>query len=351
MRRVQLSDFLNRKDYTMIIAEIGCNFEGDMEKAKEMVYAAAEAGVDAVKFQTVVPEKIATKKAEKFWEIEGCPGETQYDEFKHTYYLKYEEYVELKKLAEERNMILFSTPEDDNESIELLEKVEIPMYKVSSLNITHFPLLRRLAMTKKPIIISTGASGIGEIEEAVHIVGDAGGTDIALLHCISNYPTKDQDVNLRMISHLRQVFPEIPVGYSDHTLPEKGEGILTAAIALGARIIEKHFTWDNSRPGYDHEISVDYDGLKTMVKQIRRVEKALGAYTKKPIPSEKKARTHARRSLTAKVFIPKGKKIEREMIEIKRPAMGIEPRFINQVISRTATKDIEEDTQITWDMI
>lgn len=336
---------------TFIIAEIGCNFEGDIERAKEMIEKAAEAGVDAVKFQTVIAEKITTKTAEKFWEIEGCPGETQFEEFKQTYYLKYDEYIKLKKVAKDANLIFFSTPEDDTESIDLLEKVNIPLYKISSMNITHFLLLKRIARTGKPIILSTGASTIGEIEEAVSVIRAEGNNNIAILHCISSYPTKDEDANLRMIIHLQKVFPDIPIGYSDHTMPENGEGILTAAVSLGARIIEKHFTFDNKRPGYDHAISADYEGLKRIVTQIRRVENALGKEYKMPIESELKARLYARRSLVAAMDIPEGTIITREMVDIKRPGTGIEPRFLEIVVGRKAQKDIKADTIIKWDMI
>jgi len=337
--------------HTFIVVEIGCNFEGDLELAGEMIRKAAETGVDAVKFQTVVADKMTTKTAEKFWEIEGCMGQTQYEEFKQTYYLKYDEYMELKEVAQNAGIIFFSTPEDDSESIDLLEKIDIPLYKVSSMNITHFPLLKRIAQTRKPIIVSTGASTIGEIEKAVNIIKEEGNDQIALLHCISRYPTGDEDVNLRMITHLQEVFPYIPIGYSDHTLPENGEGILAAAVSMGARIIEKHFTFDNKRPGYDHAISADYEGIKRIVAQIRRVEKALGKEYKQPIESELKARIHARRSIVAANNIPKGTVITRKMLDIKRPGTGIEPEFLDVVVERKARTDISEDTVLQWNMI
>lgn len=342
---------LLKKDRTFIIVEIGCNFEGDIERAEEMVRVAAEAGVDAVKFQTVVAEKISTKTAEKFWEIDGCPGETQYDEFSQTYYLKYDEYMRLKGVAEDLGLVFFSTPEDDTESFDLLEKVDIPVYKVSSMNITHLPLLRLIARTGKPIIISTGASTIEEIEEAVTTIKEEGNDKIALLHCTSNYPTKDTDVNLNMITHLKEAFSNLPIGYSDHTLPEDGEGIITGAVALGAKIVEKHYTFDNTRPGFDHAISVDYEGLKRMVTQIRRIEDAMGSGEKKPIEAEMKARLHARRSLVAAVDIAEGTVITREMLDIKRPGTGIEPKCLDDVLGKKAVKDISEDTVLIWEMV
>jgi len=333
-----------------IIAEIGCNFEGDLNRAKEMIQAVAESGADAVKFQTFIPEKLASKHAQKFWEIEGCPGETQLEEFQEMPRLSFEQYAELKNKSDKLGIIFFSTPCDEA-SVDMLEKVKVPLYKISSMDITHIPLLKHVAKKGKPMIISTGASTIEEIKEAVEAIKAEGSDEIALLHCVTNYPTEDQYVNLRMIGHLREVFPDIPIGYSDHTLPQDGEGILVAAVALGAGIIEKHFTFDNKRPGYDHAISVDYAGLKRAVTQIRRVEKALGQGYKKPVESEAKSRIHARRSVVASHDIPKGTIITREMLAVKRPGTGIEPKCLDIVIGKKSKKDILADTVLNWDMI
>lgn len=333
-----------------IITEVGCNFEGDFGRAVEMVHATADAGADAVKFQTFVAERLASRSAEKFWEIEGCPGRTQLDEFRQMPSLSADEYLRLKETAEKRGLVFFSTPSDEG-SADLLEEVGVEMYKISSMDITHLPLLRHVARKGRPVIISTGASTVGEIDEALRVMADEGNTDVAVLHCTSNYPTEDRNVNLRMISHLKEVFPHVPVGYSDHTLPEDGEGIIASAVALGARIIEKHFTFDNTRPGYDHEISVDYQGLTRLVRQVRRVEEALGEAFKRPVESEARARLHARRSIVAAVSIPRGAVLTREMLAIKRPGTGIEPRFLDVVVGRTASTSIEEDAVITWEML
>lgn len=333
-----------------VIAEIGCNFEGDIKRAKEMIRVASEAGIDAVKFQTFVPSKLTSKHAKKFWEIEGCPGKTQLEEFMQMPRLTLKQYQELKKTADKHGIIFFSTPCDEG-SVDLLEQINVPLYKVSSMDITHIPLLKYIARKGKPVVISTGASTITEIREAVKAAEEEGNKNIALLHCISNYPAKDTDVNLRMIAHLKEAFPKLPVGYSDHTIPKNGEGILSAAVALGAVIIEKHFTFDNTRPGYDHEISIDYGEAKQIVTQIRRVENALGSHKKKPVGSEVKARLHARRSVVADVFIAKGSFIKKNMLSIKRPATGIAPKFIAAVIGLRAKRDIKEDDAIKWDML
>lgn len=341
-----LNERLNQKVF--IIVEIGCNFEGDIDRAAEMIRAAAAAGVDAVKFQTFVPEKLCAKSAEKFWEIDGCPGETQLEEFQEAPILSLEEYKHLQQVAEGAGVIFFSTPEDEG-SADLLESLDVPLFKISSMNITHIPLLKHVARKKKPIILSTGASTIGEIDLAVKTLYEAGCPEVVLLHCITNYPTLDENVNLRMISHLRKIFPNIPIGYSDHTLPENGEGILAAAVALGARVLEKHFTFDQARPGYDHKISSDYLNIRRVVAQVRRVEAALGNRIKAPAPSEAKARLHARRSVVVSRDVRKGTVLSVDMLEVKRPGTGIEPAFLEKVIGMRINKDVEADTILTWD--
>lgn len=332
------------------IAEAGCNFEGDIRRAKEMIKAAASTGADAIKFQTFIPEKLVTKDAPKFWEIPGCVGKTQYEEFEEIPQLSFEEYKELKKTADANEIIFFSTPSDEK-SADMLQRLEVPIYKIGSMDITHFPLLKHIARKKKPMIISTGASTIDEVKEAVRVIETQSNHQIALLHCITNYPTRVDNVNLNMMKNLMSEFPQYPVGYSDHTKMPESEDILIAAVALGAKVIEKHFTFDKNRPGYDHEISADYSDLRKIIKSIRTVEKAMGAKTKRPIPSEKKARILARRSLVSARDIPKGITITKEMIAVKRPGTGIEPKFLGKVIGKKAKRNIKEDEVITWEMV
>jgi len=331
-----------------IIAEIGCNFEDDFKRAEEMVVTAARAGADAVKFQTFIPEKLASKDSPKFWDIEGCPGETQLEEFQAMRLLTLEEYKKLKELADWNKVALFSTPSDED-SVELLEKVGVPAYKVSSMDITHFRLLSYIAKKGKPIILSTGASTLGEIKEAVSVIESQGNQQIIILHCITNYPTKIENVNLRMILHLKREFPEYPIGYSDHTEGEESILVLSAAVALGAQVIEKHFTFDKCRPGYDHQISADPDDLKRIVANCRVIEKALGKEAKSPIDSEAKARKYARRSLVATRTLKKGIVLDRSMIEIKRPGTGITPNEIEKALGKTIMNNIDKDNVIRWD--
>ena len=348
MSTFNLDSVLREKIF--LVLEIGCNYENDLEKAKEMIRYAAEQGADAVKFQTFIAEKVFSTHAEKFWDIEGCPGDTPLDEFRLMPHLTKNQYLMLKDEAEKAGVIFFSTPEDET-SFELLNDIGVPLWKISSMNITHKPLIDLCAATQRPILLSTGASTIPEIFQAVEWIENHGNHNIVIMHCISNYPTMDSNANLRMINHIQKCFPEYWVGYSDHTLPNDGEGVITAAVACGAKVIEKHYTWDSTRPGYDHQISVDYRGVRRLITQIERVNSALGSERKQPIEAEAKARIHARRSVTANEHIPRGTRIEKRMLEIKRPSYGIAPQFLEHVVGRVAIVDISYDTQIKWEMI
>lgn len=341
---------IGKDEPVFVIAEIGCNFEGDIDRAKEMIKAATNAGVDAVKFQTFIPKKLASKCAEKFWEIEGCPGETQLEEFLQMPLLTFEQYKVLQAEANKSGIIFFSTPSDED-SADMLEKLDIPLYKISSMDITYIPLLRHIARKKKPIILSTGASTIDEIKEAVDAIESENNDQIILLHCITNYPTAPENVNLNMMKHVMEAFPQYPIGYSDHTRMPESADILVAAVTMGAKVIEKHFTFDKSRLGYDHEISADYEDMKKIINSFRVVENAMGSWIKKPTASEEMARKWARRSLVAKINISKGSVITEDMIAIKRPGTGIEPKFLKDMLGKKAGKDIVEDEVITWELI
>jgi len=334
-----------------VIAEIGCNFEDSFERAKEMICAAAVSGADAVKFQTFIPELLVTRTAPKFWDIEGCPGETQFEEFKEMFQFSFEQYTELKELAESKGLVFFSTPNDE-QSANMLEQLNIPIYKISSMDITHLPLIEHIAKKGAPIILSTGASTIAEIRDAVETIEAVNREKITLLHCITNYPTAIDNVNLSMITDIKKEFPRCNVGYSDHTKMPHSADIIAAAVAIGAQVIEKHFTFDKLRPGYDHEISADYDDLKAMVASIVVIEKSLcRGQLKMPLPAEEKARKWARRSVVAKKAIQKGETISKDALIIKRPGTGIPPKFLAQTVGKTAKQNILEDQVITYDMI
>lgn len=347
-----------------VIAEAGCNHENDFDRAKEMVAAAAQAGADAVKFQTFNPDTLVTRDAPKFWDIPG-PGNTQYEEFVDAMpRFTPEQYRELIALADRHGILFFSTPCDEA-WVDSLDGLGVALFKIASMDITHLPLLRHVARKGKPIILSTGASYLQEVRAAIEAICKEGNDRIALLHCVSSYPTNPADVNLRMMQGLAAEFPECVIGYSDHTLPETGlcaeaRGGASAgaglcvpllAVAAGAQVIEKHFTFDRTRAGYDHEISADYAGFKEMVARFRAVERIMGRTEKVPTSSEERARRWGRRSLVAKVPIPQGTRITPEMLAVKRPGTGIDPKFLPQILGKSAASDICEDQVVTWEAI
>lgn len=327
-----------------IMAEAGVNHNGSLERAYEHIREAKKAGCDAIKFQTYSAEKLTTKKAPKYWKV-GDDDLSQYetfsklDAFPLTYYQKCVTY------AKKQGIMFFSTP-FDVDSVDLLEKIKVPAYKIASADITFFPLLKKVAKTKKPIIMSTGASTLGEIEEAVEYVRSFGNNKIMLLHCILSYPTEAEDANLLMIDDLERAFPDIPIGFSDHTFDP-----LTPAFAVmrGARIIEKHYTVDKSLPDSpDHKLGVDPDELKQLCDAVRLAEKSLGQSHRVLLKSEIPARKLARRSLTSAALIKKGTVITEKMLIGKRPGTGIPTKFMDAVVGRVARKDIPEDTTLTW---
>lgn len=333
-----------------VIAEAGCNHENDFGRAKEMVAAAAQAGADAVKFQNFNPDTLVTRDAPKFWDIPG-PGSTQYEEFVDAMpRFTPEQYRELITLADRHGILFFSTPCDEA-WVDSLDRLGIRLFKIASMDITHLPLLRHVARKGKPVILSTGASYLEEVRAAVEAIRGEGNSQIGLLHCVSSYPTDPADVNLRMMQGLVANFPECVIGYSDHTLPETGFCVPSLAVAAGAQVIEKHFTFDRSRSGYDHEISADYAGFKEMVERFRAVERLLGETEKAPTASEERARRWGRRSLVAKVPIPQGTRITPDMLAVKRPGTGIDPKFLPQVLGKSAASDIREDQVVTWEAI
>lgn len=335
---------------TFVIAEAGCNHENDVARAREMIIKAAEAGADAIKFQSFTPETLVTRDAPKFWDIPG-PGSTQYEEFVDAQpRFTLAQYQELMTLAARHGILCFSTPCDEA-WVDVLDALGVPLFKIASMDITHVGLLRHVARKGKPVILSTGASNLEEIREAVAAMQQEGNQDIVLLHCISAYPTPPAEVHLRMMQHLAVEFPQCVIGYSDHTLPDRPLLVPTMAVAAGACVVEKHFTFDRSRPGYDHAISADYPGLARMLAECREVERMLGRATKAPTEAEARARAFGRRSVVASVTIPQGVRIAPEMLAIKRPGTGIEPKFLEQVVGKIARRDIAQDQVLGWEAL
>ena len=346
MKKIKIGNkFIGENEPCFIVAEAGANHDSILERGKELIRKAVEGGADAIKFQTYVSGKLTTKTAQKYWK-DDKPKETQYQVFNKLDKLTKNDWKELIKLCNELGIIFLSTPFDE-ESADFLEDLGVPAFKIASADITHLPFLKHVAKKGLPMIVSTGMATTDEIKEAVEVIKSTGNENIILLHCIISYPTAPEDANLRTIKTLQTSFPSIPIGFSDHTI---GISVPTAAVALDAKMIEKHFTIDKSLPGSpDHCLSVDPEDLKLMVDSIRTVEKALGSAIKRPIEAEREGLKYARRSIVANVCIPKGTKITKRMIAIKRPGTGIQPKYINKILGRIAKGDIEEDEVLNWD--
>lgn len=326
-----------------IIAEAGINHNGDIGLAKKLIDVAREAGADAVKFQTFKTEEVVSKEAKKadYQKVTTGAEESQFDMIKKLE-LAENDFEELFARAQGKGIIFLSSPFDKG-SVDLLDELGVPAFKVASGEITNYPLLRHVARKKKPIILSTGMSTLEEIGEALEVIRGEGAEEIVLLHCISCYPAKIEDMNLKAMETLRHAF-KLPVGLSDHTL---GITIPIAAVALGACVIEKHFTLDKNLPGPDHKASLEPDELKQMVKAIRDVEKALGNGIRKPTVEEEEIKKIVRRSIIARVNIPEGTVITEEMLGVKRPGNGIEPKYLGHIIGRAAEVTIKKDEIIT----
>lgn len=330
-----------------IIAEAGVNHNGSAETARRMIDAAAAAGANAVKFQTFKAEALTTRKAEKaaYQKRATGTGETQYEMLKRLE-LSYEQQIEIAKYCAEREVVFLSTP-FDRESVDFLEELGVPAYKISSGEVTNLPLLDYIARKGKPMLISTGMSTLGEVEEAVETVRKAGNEQIILLHCTSSYPASYQDVNLRAMLTLKEAF-HLPVGYSDHTL---GIEVALAAVALGARVIEKHFTLDRNMPGPDHMASLEPEELKRMVHGIRCVEAALGDGRKRCTAAEEEVKKAARKSIVAACTIPPGTTIREELLAVKRPGTGLPPKFISLLVGRRTKREVPKDALIDLSML
>lgn len=348
---------IEERSRPFVIAEIGVNYYDIAQKeqidpldaAKMMVTAAADAGADAVKFQTYKAENLASRCSPAYWDTSKEKTRSQYEFFKKFDSFGEDEYRELAHFSREQEVVFLSTP-FDFEAADMLDDL-MPIFKVSSSDITNTPFIRYIARKQKPVFLSTGASTIVEIDEAIKTIEQEGNDRIVVMHCILNYPTAYKDANLGMISHLRRVYPGYPVGYSDHTLPDPQMSVLTTAVILGAQVIEKHFTLDKTLPGNDHYHAMDPDDLRLFVKNLQFIQEITGETEKRPLESEMPARLYARRSIVAKREIPKGTLITEDMITFKRPGTGIEPSKAGSVIGRVALDTIREDEIIVPEKI
>ncbi len=327
-----------------IIAEAGVNHNGSVELAKKLIDAACEAGVDAVKFQTFIAKNLASKKASKaeYQKETTDKTESQFDMLKKLE-LDADTHKELISYCKTKNIMFLSTP-FDHDSIELLNDLGLEIFKIPSGEITNLPYLRQIGKLNKKVILSTGMADIGEIEDALDILVDAGTKkeNITVLHANTMYPTPMEDVNLKAMVTIGNSF-EIAYGYSDHTL---GIEVDIAAVAMGASCIEKHFTLDKTMDGPDHKASLEPDELIAMVKAIRNIELALGSSIKKPSKSETPNIQIARKSIVAKTTINRGEILSEENLSIKRPGNGTSPMRWDEVVGTIATKDYQEDELI-----
>jgi len=333
-----------RIDDPYIIAEAGVNHEGNMDLAKRLIDEACEGGADAIKFQTYKADSIASKNSPAYWDLTKEPTKSQFDLFQKYDKFRKSDYEELKKHCDKVRIEFLSTP-FDVESAKFLNDL-VDVFKISSSDITNKPFIEYICQFGKPIILSTGASYLHEIQEAVEWI-DNYDIPLALLHCVLNYPTPDENANLGMITGLQQKFPDKLIGYSDHTLP-KDMKTLETAFLFGSVILEKHFTHDKTLPGNDHYHAMDKNDLKRFRQNIKRSLNLLGNFKVTALPVEEQARKNARRSLVTKRNIPKGKIVEYNDLTWKRPGHGISPRFIDEVIGKRTIMNIDEDVILQW---
>lgn len=314
-----------------IIAEAGSNHNGDINQAKKLVDIAVEAGVDAVKFQTFTGDKLfskhhpANKIVKKF-------------EFKLDWHKDIKEYCNNKG-------IMFMTTPFQKDAVDLLEELNVEGYKVASGDMDYYPLLDYISNTGKPIILATGMAYMDEIKQSINRIKKGKTLEIAVLHCISNYPPKDEDINLNVIKTMRKELG-IPIGFSDHSM---GITIPIAAVAMGAKIIEKHFTISRKLEGMDHFYALEPDELKEMVEGIRKVEKSMGTGIKVPVQGEFAERHYARRGIIAAYNLKAGNIIEEKHLDYVRPVNGIESRYYKEIIGRKLNKDLKQDEPVCWE--
>jgi sialic acid synthase SpsE len=335
-------------DGPYVIAEIGVNHEGDLNLAKRLIREAADAGTDCVKFQTYKADKLASKNSPSYWDLGSEPTTSQHELFKKYDKFDAPEYVALAEEATRCKVDYASTP-FDLQAVEMLAPY-VPFFKVASADITNTVLLDAIAAKGKPVIISTGATYVSEIEEAARRLRRKLPPEaIGILHCVLSYPTDNQHANLAAIPYLAQVFPEHPIGYSDHTRPDPSMLVLVRAYELGATILEKHFTHDKTLPGNDHYHAMAADDLKRFRLNVALLHQIEGAPIKTVLEVEQLSRKNARRSLVASRPLKAGQVLAAEDLAVKRPAFGLPPSALEWVVGRKLRRDLPEDDFLTFD--
>lgn len=334
-------------DRCFVIAEVGVNHDGVLEDALRLVDVAAAAGADAVKIQTFSAERLVAPTARKAeYQLKTTDaGESQLAMLKR---LELDEAAHrvVQERARQKGILFLSSPFDE-ESADLLERLPVPAFKIASGELTNLPFLRHVARKRLPMLVSTGMSTLEEVSAAVEAIRGAGDPPLALLHCVSSYPAEAADANLRAMRTLADAFG-VPVGFSDHTL---GTTVAVAAVACGARVLEKHITLDKRRPGPDHAASLEPAELDAMMSAVRDVERALGGGVKEPRPMELDVRQVARKSVTARRDLGAGTPLSADDLRVLRPGLGIPPRELERVIGRKPRAPIAAGTTITWEML
>ena len=333
----------NVKPY--FIAEAGVNHEGSLKDAKKLIDSAKSGGADAIKFQTYKANKIASKNSPHYWDLKKEKTKSQYDLFSKFDSFDKKHYKILYNYCKKKKIEFMSTP-FDIDAVNFLNPY-LNVFKISSSDITNFPLIDEIRKKKKPIILSTGASNLAEIKDALKLITKSV-KKVVLMHCILNYPTKDENANLNMISSLKKEFPECIIGYSDHTLPSNNMQNLLTSYLLGGRVIEKHFTLSKRKKGNDHYHSLDKKDLILFKKKIGFLIKTLGSNQKNFIKSEIVSRKNARRSLVLTKDLQKGHVIKKEDLISKRPANGISPKFINKILGKKLKYNLKYDDILMW---
>lgn len=317
---------------TYVIAEAGINHNGDIEIAKKMISAASYCNVNAIKFQSIIPQELFSETLDpKLFHMSK------------TWILTKDEHIELQKFALKNKIDFFSTP-FGKKSAKLLQEINVPIIKIASGELTNDNLISYVAKSKKPLLLSTGMSDISEIFHAVNIIKSLK-CPMVLLHCISSYPTKHRDTNLATIPFLQKIF-NVPIGFSDHTL---GLDASLTAVSLGASVIEKHFTLDKNMDGPDQKLSLDPKEFSTLVKKIHKIKEMIGNVRTSPLESEQIFRKNMRKSLVAIKEIPKGKIITKSMMSLCRPGIGIPPNMMMHVLGRKTKKPVKKGTLLSWD--
>lgn len=327
-----------------VIAEAGVNHNGSVKNAFKMIDCAKECGCDCIKFQTFKADALVTSNAPKAdYQMRNTNGSNNQFEMLKSLELNDREFEELKAHCDEIGIEFMSTP-FDIESVDVLEKIGVTRYKISSGDINNKQLLQHVAKTGKSMVVSTGMSTIEEVRKAVDWIEQVGNHQITLLHCTSNYPTSYDEVNMKAMQTLQQKFG-YPIGYSDHT---KGDLASIVAVAMGATVIEKHFTLDKNMEGPDHKASLNVEELKEMVDDIRAVETIMGNGVKQPMKSELNTRSVARKSVVLAHNIQKGEILKKEDLVLKRPGNGLAPEYLDELIGKVLVRNMRAEEMITW---